>query len=248
MPGARCAALAFQVRRFLLYGGNPHTTLANGESSGFLLSAKLNDWRCRGFASQSQEASGRNGDDAAALLFPLNRLRFHYENVLRHDLLAKFNYNNIMEVPKVEAVVVVGKAPLDAEKAAKVAFEVMCGQKSVAIQSKDPALRVRRSKYEPKRDQKAVRPIARTTLRGDAMYNFLEKVVTVTAFHDYGSSIQQNCIQLTLGTQVLRQFPEIVNHYEVFEQVRGVNMTVITTAKTREETANLWSGFLHRER
>nr|QDE10583.1 ribosomal protein L5 [Pellia epiphylla] len=83
--------------------------------------------------------------------------------------------------------------------------------------------------------------LARSTLRGHIMYNFLEKLVTIISFYDYPVKIRKNSIQLST---LLRSFPEIQDH---FEHIRGFDVTIITSANTQDETVISWSGFLQKE-
>jgi ribosomal protein L5 len=47
---------------------------------------------------------------------------------------------------------------------------------------------------------------------------------------------------------LLRLFPEIQNHFEIFEHIRGFDITIVTSANTQDETFILWSGFLQKEK
>ena len=79
------------------------------------------------------------------------------------------------------------------------------------------------------------------------MYNFLEKLVTIISFYDYPVEIRKNFIQLSMATSLLRLFPEIQDHFEIFEHIRGFDVTIVTSANTQDETVILWSGFLQKE-
>jgi hypothetical protein len=57
--------------------------------------------------------------------------------------------------------------------------------------------------------------LARSTLRGYTMYNFLEKLVTIISFYDYPVKIQRNSIQLSMAMSLLQLFSEIQNHFEI---------------------------------
>jgi ribosomal protein L5 len=175
-------------------------------------------------------------------MFTPNRLRFHYENLLRQDLLLKFNYANIMEVPRLCKII----------KNVKLAMEIVCGQKFIQTRSRDSTGKsFRFNKFilnrELKKDTGYVTYLARSTLRGHTMYNFLEKLITIISFYDYSVKIQKNSIQLSMATSLLRLFPEIQNHFEIFEHIRGFDVTIVTSAKTQDETFILWSGFLQKE-
>lgn len=185
-------------------------------------------------------------------MFTPNRLRFHYENSLRQDLLLKLNYANIMEVPRLCKIIVVPKAPSDLIENVKLAMEIVCGQKLIQTRSRDSTGKsFRFNKFvlnrESKRDTGYVTYLARSTLRGYTMYNFSEKLVTIISFYDYPVKIQKNPIQSSMATSLLRSFPEIQNHFEIFEHIRGFDVTIVTPANTQDETFISWSGFLQKE-
>jgi ribosomal protein L5 len=161
-----------------------------------------------------------------------NRLRFHYENVLRQDLLLKLHYTTAWRLPRLCKIIVV---PFGFGKNGMVAASLLCGQKYLNTRSQ---ARLKRREALQK---------GQSTLRGRSMYNFLEKLVTVISFHNYPVKIQKNSIHLTMKMNLLRLFPEIQNHFEIFEHLRGFHVTLVTSAKTQNETSILWSGFLQKE-
>nr|QIA59866.1 ribosomal protein L5 [Riccia cavernosa] len=181
-----------------------------------------------------------------------NRLEFHYNQVIRPDLLLKIHYENIMEVPRLCKIIVVPKAPSNLIKNVKLAMEIVCGQKFIQTRSRGSTGKsFRFNKFvlnqESTRDTGYVTYLARSTLRGHIMYNFLEKLVTIISFYDYPVKIQKNSIQLSMATSLLRLFPEIQDHFEIFEHIRGFDVTIVTSANTQDETVILWSGFLQKE-
>lgn len=187
------------------------------------------------------------------LMFTPNRLRFHYENVLRQDSLLKLNHANIMEVPRSREVIVIPKAPSDfLKKNVKLAMEMVCGE---FIQTRSRGSTTGKSfrfnKFvlspESERDTGYVTYLTRSTLRGHIMYIFSEKPVTIMSFYNYPVRIQKNSIQLSISTELLRLFPEIPNHFEIFEHIRGFHVTIVTSANTLDETILSWSGFLQKE-
>lgn len=185
-------------------------------------------------------------------MFTPNRLRFHYENLLRQDLLLKLNYANIMEVPRLCKIIIVPKAPSNLIKNVKLAMEIVCGQKFIRTRSRDSAEKsFRFNKFllnrESKKDTGYVTYLAQSTLRGHTMYNFLEKLITIISFYDYPVKVQKSSIQLSMPTSLLRLFPEIQNHFEIFEHIQGFDVTIVTSAKTQDEAFILWSGFLQKE-
>lgn len=186
------------------------------------------------------------------LMFTPNRLRFHYENVLRQDSLLKPNHANIMEVPRSCEIIVIPKAPSDLIKNVKLAMEIVCGQEFIQTRSRGSTGKsFRFNKFvlspESERDTGYVTYLARSTLRGHIMYIFSEKPVTIMSFYNYPVKIQKNSIQLSISTELLRLFPEIQNHFEIFEHIRGFHVTIVTSANTLDETILSWSGFLQKE-
>jgi hypothetical protein len=69
----------------------------------------------------------------------------------------------------------------------------------------------------------------------------------IMSFYDYPVKIQRNSIQLLMAMSLLRLLPEIQNHFEIFEHIRGFDVAIVTSANTQDETFILWSGFLQKE-
>ena len=154
-----------------------------------------------------------------------------------------------MAVPRLCKIIVVPKAPSSFIKNVKLAMEIVCGQKFIQTRSKSSAGKsFRFNKFvlnqESKKETGDVTHLARSTLRGHIMYNFL---VTIISFYDYPVKIRKNSIQLSMATSLLRLFPEIQDHFEIFEHIRGFDVTIVTSANTQDETVILWSGFLQKE-
>nr|YP_008802488.1 ribosomal protein subunit L5 [Asclepias syriaca]AGZ63023.1 ribosomal protein subunit L5 [Asclepias syriaca] len=173
-------------------------------------------------------------------MFPLY---FHYEDVLRQDLLLKLNYANVMEVPGLCKIRVVPKASI---KNGKLAMEILCGQKVIQTQS---AGKLFRSNLGSNKDQKGyVSDLARqSTLRGHSMSNFLVRISTVMSLLDSPVEIRENSIQFSMETEFCEFSPELEDHFEIFEHIRGFNVTIVTSANTQDETLLLWSGFLQKD-
>lgn len=178
-------------------------------------------------------------------MFSFNRFRFHYEHVIRQDLLLKLNYDNIFLVPRIEKVVLVSKVPRE-YKQVPLALEMICGQKAQQIES----LGQPTSRVNKKLTFRAKQPsylLVRTCLRADVMYTFCEKLVTILCFYDSNVQIQSNMIQLTIGSNLLRLFPEVQNHFELFSSANSVQVIIVTSAKTEQETRLVWTGLNQKE-
>lgn len=180
-------------------------------------------------------------------MFPLN---FHYEDVLRQDLLLKLNYANVMEVPGLCEIRLVPKAPYDLIiKNGKLAMEISCGQKLIQTQRGSTGKSFRSNPFlGSKKDKGYVSDLARqSTLRGHGMSNFLVRISTVMSLLDSPVEIRENSIQFSMETEFCEFSPELEDHFEIFEHIRGFNVTIVTSANTQYETLLLWSGFLQKD-
>nr|USM75396.1 ribosomal protein L5 [Chimaphila umbellata] len=176
-------------------------------------------------------------------------LYFHYEDVLRQDLLLKLNYANVMEVPGLCKIRVVPKAAPSAliRKNGKLAMEISCGQKLIQTQRASTGKSFRSNRTN--KDKKGyVSDLARqSTLRGHGMSNFLVRISTVMSLLDSPVEIRENSIQFSMETEFCEFSPELEDHFEIFEHIRGFNVTIVTSANTQDETLLLWSGFLQKD-
>lgn len=175
-------------------------------------------------------------------MFPLN---FHYEDVLRQDLLLKLNYANVMEVPGLCEIRLV---PSFRIKNGKLAMEILCGQRFIQ-QKRDPFFKAGKSfRSGDEKDTGYVSDFARqSTLRGHGMSHFLVRISTVMSLLDSPVEIRENSIQFSMETEFCEFSPELEDHFEIFEHIRGFNVTIVTSAKTKDETLLLWSGFLQKD-
>lgn len=179
-------------------------------------------------------------------------LYFHYEDVLCQDLLLKLNYANVMEVPGLCKIRVVPKAAPSALiiKNGKLAMEISCGQKLIQTQRASTGKLFRSNPFlGSNKDKKGyVSDLARqSTLRGHGMYNFLVRISTVMSLLDSPVEIRENSIQFSMETEFCEFSPELEDHFEIFEHIRGFNVTIVTSANTQDETLLLWSGFLQKD-
>lgn len=179
-------------------------------------------------------------------MFPLY---FHYEDVLRQDLLLKLNYANVMEVPGLCKIRVVPKAA-PSIKNGKLAMEILCGQKLIQKQRASIGKSFRSNPFlGSNKDKKGyVSDLARqSTLRGHGMSNFLVRIGTVMSLLDSAVEIRENSIQFSMETEFCEFSPELEDHFEIFEHIREFNVTIVTSANTQDETLLLWSGFLQKD-
>ena len=168
-----------------------------------------------------------------------NRLKEKYTNEVVPALTEKFNYSSVMAVPKVEKIVLnmgVGDAVNNAKNLEKAAAELalISGQKPLITKAKKSvaAFRLREGM-----------PIgAKVTLRGERMFEFLDKLVTVSLprvrdFHGVSNKAFDGRGNYTLGVKEQLIFPEI--NYDDVDKVRGMDIVIVTTANTDEESREL---------
>ena len=163
------------------------------------------------------------------------RLKTHYENEVRPQLIKEFNYQNIMEVPKLQQVVLnmgLGEAIQNIKIMDNAVEELalIAGQKPVITRAK-------KSIASFKLREKM--PIGcMVTLRRDRMYDFLDKLVHIALprvrdFRGVSPKSFDGRGNYTLGIREHIIFPEI--NYDKIDKIKGMNITIVTTSKTDEE-------------
>ena len=181
-------------------------------------------------------------------MFPLY---FHYEDVSRQDPLLKLNHANVMEVPGSCEIRVVPKAPYDfIIKNGKLAMEIPRGQKFIQTQRGSTGKSFRSNPFlGSNKDKKGyVSDLARqSTLRGHGMSHFLVRISAVMSLLDFPVEIREKSIQFLMEMEFCEFSPELEDHFEIFEHIRGFNVTIVTSANTQDETLPPWSGFLQKD-
>ena len=164
-----------------------------------------------------------------------SRLKEKYENEVIKSLMEKFQYKNIMQVPKLEKIVVnmgVGAAkenPKVLEAAVK-ELEIIVGQKAVITQAKKSIANFKL--------REGMKVGTKVTLRGEKMYDFLDKLMNIALprvrdFRGVSSTAFDGRGNYALGIKEQLIFPEI--EYDMVESIRGLDIVIVTTAKTDEE-------------
>lgn len=167
------------------------------------------------------------------------RLKEKYTNEIVPSLMSKFGYSSIMQVPKVEKIVInmgVGEAVANA-KALDTALEdlqIIAGQKPVVTRAKNSIAGFKLREGMPIG--------AKVTLRGERMYHFLDKLMNVSLprvrdFRGISSKAFDGRGNYTLGLKEQLIFPEI--EYDKIDKVRGMDIVIVTSAKTDEEAREL---------
>ena len=169
----------------------------------------------------------------------VNRLKEKYTNEVVPALTEKFNYTSVMAVPKVDKIVInmgVGEAVNNAKTLEKAAAELalISGQKPLITKAKKSIAGFRL--------REGVAIGAKVTLRGERMYEFLDKLVTVSLprvrdFHGVPTKSFDGRGNYTLGVKEQLIFPEI--NFDDVDKVRGLDIVIVTTANTDEEAREL---------
>ena len=173
----------------------------------------------------------------------MNSLKELYNDKIRGELKSQFNYSSIMEVPKLEKIVVnigAGDGSHDSKfiDAAVADLEAITGQHPVVTRAKKSIAGFKLREGQPIG--------CKVTLRGDAMYNFMEKLIKVALprvrdFRGISPKAFDGFGNYTLGIKEQLIFPEIV--YDNVVKVRGMDIVFVTTAKTNEEALELLKAF-----
>lgn len=169
----------------------------------------------------------------------MSRLKENYDQEVKSALAARFNYINPMQVPKVSKVVVnigVGDATQDPKllDAAVEELALITGQRPLITRAKKSIANFKLREGMPIG--------CRVTLRGERMYDFLEKLINVALprirdFRGVSAKAFDGRGNYTLGIREQLVFPEI--EYDQVKKMRGMNISIITTANTDEEAYEL---------
>ncbi len=171
------------------------------------------------------------------------RLRTHYEEAVRAGLTKQFGYTNVMQVPKLEKVVLnmgVGEAVNDTKKVklAQADLEKIAGQKAIITKARKSI-----ATFKTRDDM----PLGvKVTLRKARMYEFIDRLVNealprVRDFRGLNLKSFDGRGNYSLGIKEHIVFPEI--NYDEIDQVWGLDVTVCTTARTDEEALALLRAF-----
>lgn len=173
----------------------------------------------------------------------MSRLREQYENEIKDAMIKKFGYKNVMQVPKLEKIVVnmgVGEAKENAKilEAALKDMETITGQKAVATKAKHAIANFK--------IREGMSIGCKTTLRGEKMYEFADRLINlalprVRDFRGVNPNAFDGRGNYALGIKEQIIFPEI--EYDKVDKVRGMDVIFVTTAKTDEEARELLAQF-----
>lgn len=173
----------------------------------------------------------------------MTRLQEYYQKTVRSQMQEKFSYGNPMQIPRVEKVVInmgVGEAVLDSKKidAAAQDMTLISGQKPVIIQARKSVATFKLREGMPVG--------CKVTLRHDRMYEFLDRLINIALpqvrdFRGLSGKSFDGRGNYAMGLKEQIVFPEI--DYDTVDEIRGMDIVIVTTAKTDDEALALLKGF-----
>lgn len=173
----------------------------------------------------------------------MSRLKETYKNEIVDAMVKKFGYKNVMEVPKLEKIVInmgVGEAKDNAKllDAAVSDMETITGQKAVLTKAKNSIANFKL------REGMAIG--CKVTLRGERMYEFADRLINLSLprvrdFRGVNPNAFDGRGNYALGIKEQLIFPEI--EYDKVDKVRGMDVVFVTTARTDEEARELLTQF-----
>ena len=173
----------------------------------------------------------------------MNRIQELYKKEITKTMMKKYNYTSIMEMPKIDKIVVnmgVGEAAQNSKtlEAAVNDLTLITGQKPVITKAKKSI-----AAFKLRQGQEIG---CKVTLRGENMYVFLDKLVSIVLprvrdFRGISKKAFDGRGNYTLGFKEQTNFPEI--DFEKVLKVRGMDIVIVTTAKSNDEAFDLLSGF-----
>ena len=173
----------------------------------------------------------------------MSRLKEQYQNEIVDAMIKKFGYKNIMEVPKLDKVVInmgVGEAKDNAKllESAIADMEKIAGQKAVVTRAKNSVANFKIREGMPIG--------CKVTLRGEKMYEFVDRLINLSLprvrdFRGVNPNAFDGRGNYALGIKEQLIFPEV--EYDKVDKVRGMDVIFVTTAKTDEEARELLAQF-----
>ncbi|MBO7730249.1 MAG: 50S ribosomal protein L5 [Lachnospiraceae bacterium] len=173
----------------------------------------------------------------------MSRLKDMYNSEIVDAMMKKFEYKNVMQVPKIAKVVInmgVGEAKENAKalESAVNDMQIITGQKAVTTKAKKSVANFK--------VREGMQIGCKTTLRGEKMYNFLDRLINlalprVRDFRGVNPNAFDGRGNYALGIREQLIFPEI--EYDKIDKVRGMDVIIVTTANTDEEARELLTMF-----
>lgn len=171
------------------------------------------------------------------------RFKQRYDEVVRGQLQEQFGYKNVMQVPRLEKIVInmaVGKAVTDSKKMTAAVGDLtkISGQKPAVCRAKKSVANFKLREGMPIG--------TKVTLRGRRMYEFLDRLVTIALprvrdFRGISNKSFDGRGNYAFGLKEQIVFPEI--NYDEVDEIRGMDIIICTTARTDAEALSLLKGF-----
>jgi large subunit ribosomal protein L5 len=171
------------------------------------------------------------------------RLKEHYDTVVRPSLMKEFGYQNLLQAPRLEKIVVnmgVGEAVQDVKKVDAAARELaaITGQKPIITKAKKSIATFKLRENLPIG--------CKVTLRKQRMYEFLDRLINIALprvrdFRGLSGKSFDGRGNYALGLKEQLVFPEI--NYDQVDATRGMDIIIVTTARTDKEAKALLAGF-----
>lgn len=165
----------------------------------------------------------------------MSRLREKYETLTKPELIKAFNYTTVMQVPKIDKIVInmgIGDAVANPKVLDDAVEEltVITGQKPVVTKAKNSIANFKLREGMPIG--------CKVTLRGERMYYFLDKLISISLprvrdFRGISKDAFDGRGNYTLGVKEQLIFPEV--NFDKVKKVRGMDIVIVTTAKSDEE-------------
>ena len=169
----------------------------------------------------------------------MNRLQEVYLNSVRKELTNKFNYKSSMEIPKLEKIVI-NMGVGDAVANAKVLDDAV--EELTQIDNQKPVVTKAKKSIANFKLREGMPIGCKVTLRGERMYEFLDKLVSIALprvrdFRGVNGNAFDGRGNYTLGVKEQLIFPEI--NFDKVKKIRGMDIVIVTTAKSDEEGRTL---------
>ena len=171
------------------------------------------------------------------------RLKQYYIDTVRDELQKKFEYKNVMQIPKIEKIVVnmgVGEAAQDSKAIDGAVADLR------AITGQQPIVTHARKSIATFKLRQGMAIGAKVTLRGDRMWEFLDRLISIAIprirdFRGISPKSFDGRGNFSMGVTEQLIFPEI--DYDKIDRTRGMDITIVTTAPTNEEGKALLDAF-----
>ena len=171
------------------------------------------------------------------------RLKEKYKNEIIKNLMSKLNYNNIYAVPKIEKVVINMGLGADASDQKKIKSSI---QDISAITGQHPIVTKFKKSISNFKSRKGASAGLKVTLRNNRMYEFIDRMVNIALprIKDFKGLKESSCDKFgnfSFGIKEHIIFPEI--NFDKVESIKGLDVTIVTTSKSKEDTILLLKEF-----